>query len=318
MLALVRLFSQIKKKLGKTGFATRARDNISTVRINLVVNDHRQDAVEAALMAIDYLRERGVTVATEPESSATLKISSLARAELGKADLVITFGGDGTLIRAADLCSEHGTPVLGVNFGRFGFVTQCQPADITSSIDRFLAGEATFDHRMMLQSELLRNGQPIASLHALNEVALQRSVNARMLSVGVVVDGHFLTSYPADGILLSTPTGSTAYNLSVGGPVIDPGVKAITLTAIAPHTLSARPLVMRPDSEVVLTVQTEGDAILSADSHTRLHLLSGDAVRVTQSPRVTHLMCAAQDDFLTKLSERLLWSQSILGGRNEL
>lgn len=271
--------------------------------------------MQAAVEAIAFVRQHGVDVASEAETADLLGVTPLPKHELAQADLIITFGGDGTLIRAADIASEFGTPILGVYFGRFGFVTQCQPSEVGACLSEFFDGGATFEDRMMLQAELRRADNTVATLHALNEVALQRSTDARMLEFAVEVDGHFLTSYPADGIIISTPTGSTAYNLSVGGPVIDPRLHGITLTALAPHTLSARPLVLMPTSTVVLRVQTEGDAILSADSHTRLHLLSGDAVRISRSPRVTRLLSVDQNDFLTKLGERLLWSQSILGSR---
>lgn len=285
------------------------------MRIHIVVNPNRLDAVQAAIEAISFVREHDVCVATEIETADVLAVPGLPRVDLAQADLIITFGGDGTLIRAADIAGEFGTPILGVYFGRFGFVTQCQPSEVGACLSEFFDGNARFEERMMLQAELLRGGQTVATLHALNEIALQRSVDARMLAFSVEVDNHFLTSYPADGLLLCSPTGSTAYNLSVGGPIIDPRLQAITLTALAPHTLSARPLVLLPTSTVVLRVQTEGDAVVSADSHTRLHLLSGDAIRISRSPRVTRLMSVDQDDFLTKLGERLLWSQSILGTR---
>ncbi len=283
------------------------------MRIHFVVNPHRADAVRAAKEAIEWVRERGVEVAGEHDASDLLGIPALGTRELAQADLVVCFGGDGTLIRAADFCSEFGTPILGVYYGRFGFVTQCTADEVGACLSEFFDGRARFEERMMLQMELLRAGQVIATLHALNEMALQRSVTARMLVFGVHVDRHFLTSYPADGIILATPTGSTAYNLSTGGPILDPQVQALILTALAPHTLSARPLVLRPDSEVLISLQTEGDAVLSADGQTRLHLLTGDQVRITKSPRVTRLMSVDQDDFLTKLGERLLWSQSVMG-----
>ncbi len=285
------------------------------MRIHVFVNPQRGDAVEAAIRAIAFVRAHGEEVASEHDTAEILGCPGCDKTEVGNADLILTFGGDGTLIRAASLASEFGTPILGVYFGRFGFVTQCQPSEVGACLSEFFDGTARFEERMMLQVELMRGGHPIATLHALNEIAMQRAVDARMMAFAVEVDGHFLTSYPADGIILCTPTGTTAYNLSVGGPVIHPRLQAITLTAIAPHTLSARPLVLQPEAEVVLTLQTAGDAIISADSHTRLHLLSGDSVRVTRSPRVTRLMSVDKDDFLTKLGERLLWSQSILGGR---
>lgn len=283
------------------------------MRVHFLVNPQRLDAVQAAVEAIAFVRAQGHEVATEDDEAPLLGIPTAD--QLGDANLVVSFGGDGTLIRAAAFASEFGTPILGVYFGRFGFVTQCQPDQVQSTLRSFFAGDCAYEERMMLQAELYRGGQTVATLHAINEIALQRSITARMMSFSVEVDKHFLTSYPADGFILSTPTGSTAYNLSAGGPILDPGVHAIVLTAIAPHTLSARPLVLRPDSEVIMRVATEGDSILSVDGQGRLHVLSGDEVRVKRSPRVTRLICVHENDFLVKLSERLLWSQSLMGGQ---
>lgn len=285
------------------------------MRVNFLVNPQRLDAVQAAIEAVAFVRLRTPDVATETETASLLGIPGCSPAELGHADLMVSFGGDGTLIRAADMCAEFGTPVLGVYFGRFGFVTQCQPSEVGACLSEFFDGQSRIEERMMLQAELIRGGEPVTTLHALNEIALQRSITARMMSFSVEVDRHFLTSYPADGFILATPTGSTAYNLSAGGPILDPGVQAIVLTAVAPHTLSARPLVLRHDSEIILRVATAGDSILTVDGQGRLHVLSGDEVRVRRSPRVTKLVTVEPHDFLTKLSERLLWSQSILGGQ---
>ncbi|MEQ1823341.1 MAG: NAD(+)/NADH kinase [Fimbriimonadaceae bacterium] len=283
------------------------------MRIHFFVNPQRPDAVEAAIRAIAFVREREVEVGSEESTADILGIPGIARNIVGQADLIATFGGDGTLIRAADLASEFGTPVLGVYFGRFGFVTQCQPSDVGATLSEFFDQASAFEERMMLQCELRRNGQVVATLHALNDIALQREATARMMSFRVEVDGLFVTSYPADGVILATPTGSTAYNLSAGGPIVDPRVQGILLNPLAPHTLSSRPLILHPNSEIVLTVVTEGDSVLSVDGQGRLHVLSGDEVRVTKSERVTKLVCVEPYDFLKKLSERLLWSQSILG-----
>lgn len=284
------------------------------MHINLLVNIHRTDAVEAAHGAAEWLHERGVTVGADVESAPRVGIEAVPDELMAQADLVVCFGGDGTLIRAAHLCSELGTPILGVYYGRFGFVTQCRQGELGACLSTFFDGHAEFEDRMMIQTDLLRGGQVVASLHALNEMVLQRAATVRMLTFEVTVDGHRLTSYPADGVLVATPTGSTAYNLSAGGPIMDPRIHALMLTAIAPHTLSARALVLAPEADVKFTLQTAGDAVLSADGQSRFHLLSGDEVRVTRSPRVTRLMCVDRDDFLIKLGERLLWSQGLALG----
>lgn len=286
------------------------------MRVHLLVNYLRPDALEAASAAANELAARNCEVAADAETAKRLKVPIVPDTALADADLVITFGGDGTLIRAASLCSEKGTPILGVYYGRFGFVTQCMAEDVAACIEAVLDGSVKIEERMMLQTELLRASKPVSTLHSLNEMVLQREVTSRMMIFEVKVDGNPLTRYPADGVLIATSTGSTGYNLSCNGPILHPGVHALILTAIAPHTLSARPLVLRPESVVEFSVRTAGDAVLSTDGQVRLHLLSGDMVRVRKSPRVTRLVSLGHDDFLMKLSKRLLWSQRIMEDGN--
>ncbi|MGI8924686.1 MAG: NAD(+)/NADH kinase [Fimbriimonadales bacterium] len=276
-------------------------------KLHFLVNLGREDAVEAALATARWLSELSVDVAFDADSAAVHDMPSVPPAEFGHCDLVVTFGGDGTLIHAASYCADSCAPILGVYFGRFGFVTQCEPKEVRNAIKQFLDGESVFDERMMLKGELVRGAKVVATLHALNEVAVQRSIATRMMFFGIAIDYHHITSYPADGVLVATPTGSTAYSLSAGGPIVDPRVRAMVLTPITPHTLAARPLVLSPDSRVELTVQVQGDAVLSADGQWRLNLLTGDAVVVTRSEKVTKLVQVDRADFLRKLRERLLW-----------
>lgn len=283
------------------------------MRVHLVANTYRPDAIVAVRETAEWLSAKGTRVGVDNESARHVDLPAIPNAEFGEADLVIAFGGDGTLIRAVHLCADHGTPILGVYYGRFGFVTQCTQENLIECIEAFFDGRSFIDRRMMLDAELQRGGQTVARLSALNETVLQRAVVARMMTFQVKVDGNVLTSYPADGIIVSTPTGSTAYNLSAGGPILDPKVQALVLTAIAPHTLNSRTLVLGADSEIVLKVQSHGEAVLSADGQTRLHLLSGDEVRVQRSTRMTNLVTVEKDDFLIKLGQRLLWSFSPLG-----
>lgn len=283
------------------------------MRIHLLINVHREDAVEAARGVVSFLRARDCGVASDEEGARAARCEAVDLNRFAECDLIVTFGGDGTLIRAANLASERGTPILGVYYGRFGFVTQCTGEEVGACLSGFFDGRAKYEHRMMLQTDLLRGGQIVTTIHSLNEMVLQRAVTTRMLTFDVTVDGKRLTGYPADGVIVSTSTGSTGYNLSAGGPIMDPRVQAIAVTAIAPHTLSARPLILSPDSTVHIKLSTEGDAVLSGDGQTRLHLLSGDAVQVYRSTRVTNLMSLEKDDFLIKLGDRLLWSRSVFG-----
>lgn len=281
------------------------------MRINFVVNPARADAVSTARETAAFLRGHKVSVGAEYGAAEQVGALEVASEQICRADLVITFGGDGTLIRGAHLCSEIGTPILGVHFGRFGFVTQCRPEDIGAALSQFFDGIAKIDERMMMQSDLVRAGATLATLHCLNEAAIQRSATSHMMSFRVAVDGKLLTRYPADGVIIATPTGSTAYSLSAGGPIVDPRVQALVLTALNPHTLSARPLVLSSGASIEISVAHHGDAVLSSDGQSRLHLLGDDCIRVTRSPRVTRLVMIDDSDFLTKLRDRLLWSQSV-------
>ncbi|RYG64418.1 NAD(+)/NADH kinase, partial [bacterium] len=176
------------------------------MHVGFVVNSHRPDALEAAAEAASLLISRGLEVGVERSLASTVGVPPLLNDEIARCDLVVAFGGDGTLIRAAHVCSELGTPILGVHYGRFGFVTQCRPEDLPDALTAFVAGEYQLDRRMMLQTELRRRDQILATLHTLNESVLQRAVTDRMLTFEVEVDGKLLTAYPADGVMVSTPT----------------------------------------------------------------------------------------------------------------
>lgn len=263
-----------------------------------------------------WLKKQGHEVAGEGDSARQLGIDLVDSDEFAKADLAIAFGGDGSLIRTAHLTAPSSTPILGVFFGRFGFVTQCTGDEVKDRLRDFIAGRTEIEDRMMIESVLIRNGQSIATMHSLNEVILQRDISSRMMTFCIEVDGRLLASYPSDGVIVSTPTGSTAYNLSAGGPIMDPRVQALILTAVSPHTLNSRPLVLAPESEVRLAVESAGDAVFTADGQTRLHLLSGDELWVRCSKLVTRLVSAHKDDFLEKVGHHLRWSQGMLGDKS--
>ncbi|MCU0316977.1 MAG: NAD(+)/NADH kinase [Fimbriimonadaceae bacterium] len=282
------------------------------MRIHLILNLFRPDAVQAAHQAVKMLRARNIVTGADRESAHALEIEAVPSEHLADCDLMITFGGDGTLLTAAHLCSAKGTPILGVYYGRFGFVTQCFPEDLGPAISTFVDGSALIEERLMLKTELRRGQTIVASLHSLNEAVVQRAATARMLTFDVDVNGTKLARYPSDGVMVATPTGSTAYNLSAGGPIVDPRLDALVLTAIMPHTLASRPLILSADARIDIRVEARGDAVLSCDGQSRLHLLSGDSIRITQSERKTRLVTVDPDDFFTKISNKFRWSEGPL------
>lgn len=260
-----------------------------------------------------WLHSNTIDVGVDIDSARFLPLPVVQPQEFGIAEAVVAFGGDGTLIRAAHLASELGTPVLGVYYGRFGFVTQCRGDQVACILEEYLEGRVPTESRMMIKSVLMRGSNRVATLHSLNEVVMQRSVTGKMMTFEIDVDQCRIANYPADGVVVSTPTGSTAYNLSAGGPLLEPTMQAFALAALAPHTLSARPLVLRPEAEIRLRVQSDGDSVLSVDGQNRLHLLNGDEVIINRSERVTNLMVVEKQDFLIKLGQRLFFSQSMYG-----
>lgn len=279
------------------------------MRVHFIVNTFRPVAIDAAKETVSWLRAEGVEALVEPEAAELSGLPALDPTRIGDCDLVVCLGGDGTLIRAAHLVSRQGTPLLGVNFGRFGFVCACPPDARHNVIRRVLDGAAVLDERAMVQTDLERDGHHVASLHSLNEAAVTRAATTRLLTFEVAVNGIPLARYPADGVMIATPTGSTAYNLSAGGPIVHPSVPCLVMSPIMPHALGARSIVLGADAVAEIRVEARGDAVLSCDGHSRLTLLSGDLVKVVLSPRVTRLVRVTEDDFLHKVSERFVWGR---------
>src|SRR5690606_27112616 len=218
---------------------------------------------ESAAALFTHLRSRGVEVLVSQESSPPDGVQGLTRlpeARIGeRADLVIAVGGDGTLLYAAGLVARHGVPLLVINRGRLGFLTDVMPQDMLSSVDAALQGTLERDERALLRACLRRSGGEVAEALALNDVVLQKAATARMLDFETHVNGRYLNTHAGDGIVVATATGSTAYALSCGGPIVEPGVDVLVLAPICPHTLSDRPIVVSARSEIELRLLERPD-----------------------------------------------------------
>lgn len=218
------------------------------------------DKPGAAATAADLLRtlaEAGAEGFVDQEVAAALHLSAHAvrlPEDAGRLDFVIVLGGDGTLLRAARLLAPLGTPLLGVNFGHLGFLTELEPAEVKAAIPLFLAGRGRVDERAMLEAQVMlweaSSGSRKATLLALNEVTFHRTAYARLVEVEAGVNGSHVATFSGDGLIVSTPTGSTAYSLSAGGPIVDPSLSLLLVTPICPHTLYSRPVVVGPESSL--------------------------------------------------------------------
>lgn len=209
------------------------------------------------------------------------------KAQVSGTDLILSIGGDGTLLRVARAVLSQGVPILGINLGKLGFMTELSAEEAVDKLPSILAGEGWVDERAMLQAELLPlKGGSSPAFHALNDVVVGRGAVCRVVYVQVVIDGELLTSYKADGVIISTATGSTGYCLAAGGPILYPQSRDILLKPLSPHLSMDYALVLPPTVTIELAVSTEHQAVLSIDGQVELSLESGDKVKVKSSPYV--------------------------------
>jgi NAD+ kinase len=241
------------------------------VRVLIVPNTDNPAAVAAAMQLVDHLKAEGHSPALLEEDAAAVGStdSGVARTALDGLDLVVSLGGDGTILRAAHIEPDSGTPILGVNLGRLGFLSGAGPEDAARAVDRALAGEGVLERRATLLARVWAGGREVGAHRALNEVYVGRGVSSRVIEVEIRVNGASLSHYYADGVVVATPTGSTAYALSLGGPIVSPGVDGFLVLPAAAHSLAARPLVLggSDTAEVVFPNPSRADACLTVDGN---------------------------------------------------
>jgi NAD+ kinase len=231
-----------------------------------------------------------------------------AAPHVAEMDLVITLGGDGTILRAARMSARHGVPILGVNLGRLGFLAELTPENCSAHLDRLLSGDYWIEERMMLHIESYRDGEPMANYDALNEAVISRGGLARIVRVETYIDGSRLTTYIGDGVIVSTATGSTAYALAVGGPIMPPSLDNILLIPIAPHLTLDRAIILPPGDSLTLTIMTDHRARLTVDGQFDRNLLDSDQVRIMASPHPSRFVrLQSKTYFYETLMERLRW-----------
>lgn len=259
---------------------------------------------------VAWLRERDKEVVIDGKTAALIDEHSTAKKTqiAVRADMVLVLGGDGTMLNAARLVEEKGVPILGVNMGGLGFLTEVTLDQLFPTLERVFAGEFTLEDRLMLRAEIHRHGEHVAQATVLNDVVVSKGTLARMIEVQIAIDGRFVTSLRGDGVIISTPTGSTAYSLSAGGPIIAPSVQALILTPICPHTLTHRPLLIPSNAllEVTLTSKDEG-AMATFDGQVGVAITQGDTVAVGASKHATRLIRFSDRTYYDVLRRKLKW-----------
>ncbi len=265
---------------------------------------------------VSLLEERGAAVVINREAAAPLGFPGLAVSEgdlPGRVDVLVVLGGDGTILRAARAAAPHGIPILGVNLGGFGFLAEVSDRKVGEALTRLLEGDYRLDERMMLRAQILRRDQPTRECIALNDFVVTKSGYARLLRVRTEVNGEHLATHLADGLIVATPTGSTAYSLSAGGPIVHPDVDVIVLTPICAHTLNARAVVVSGSDVIRIRVHPVGapppPAVLTVDGQEGFPLEPDDEVRVERSPHPARLIRLGGDGFYSRLRAKLSWGE---------
>jgi NAD+ kinase len=250
-------------------------------------------------------------VVVNEESARDLGLPELGApaADLGKrADVLVVFGGDGTILHTARQAARDGIPILGVNLGGFGFLAEVQDRAVDDALLRVLAGDYRVDERMMLQAQVGREDRTVRELLALNDVVVTKSGYARLLRIRTDINEVHLATHMADGLIVATPTGSTAYSLSAGGPILHPDLDAIVLTPICAHTLNARAVVLSGDEAITIQVEPTGaPSVLTVDGQEGHPLEPDDVVRVSRAPYRARLVRLGRTTFYRLLRTKLSW-----------
>lgn len=278
--------------------------------IALFINPNRKDASTVVKELRTWLNNEGkynLLIEEEIANQLDQKDLGVPNSTLkDTADLIIAVGGDGTILHTVRVIGEKDVPILGVNFGRLGFLTELSQQELYSSLKDVLNGKFTIEERMMLKTI---SGQ--STFRALNDVVISKETLARVISLKVIIDSEYLTTYEGDGIIIATPTGSTAYSLSAGGPIVIPDMKTIILTPICPHTLSVRPMVISYLSKITIIIESDAQGImLTIDGQQGINLNLHDEVNITCGERTIKLIKPQKRSFYEVLRTKLKW-----GGR---
>jgi NAD+ kinase len=269
---------------------------------------------EPAQQVVSHLRKRRITVLASITSDPTRELEDVTHVEerdaAKRADLVIAIGGDGTLLHAARNVAARGVPLVGINRGRLGFLTDVSPEQLRDALDAILAGNYLAERRLTLAARLGKRAK--GSLFALNDVVVQKRDTGRLLDFTTEVDNVFVNTHRGDGLIVATPTGSTAYALSCGGPIIQPNVDALVMVPICPHTLSDRPLVLPSSSEIRLTLDNAGgsEAHVVCDGESLARMSAGDVLTISLAKQPVTLLHPREYNYYELLRSKLNWGRA--------
>lgn len=279
-------------------------------KILIRTNEDKDVGLEVTGRVESFLKMHGREVIIEKINSSQYTEREPGHILDEKIDCVIVLGGDGTMLRAARDFVNDDVALLGINLGTVGYLTDVGVDDIDAALKKLIAGEYEIEYRMMLEGSPCEEGKPTGHAFALNDIVVSKDTPYQAISFAVYINGQFLTSYVADGIIVSTPTGSTGYNLSAGGPIVEPPANLMVMTPISPHTINSRSIILSSEDEVTITIVEGKDgkkqsAVAMADSGNRFKLQSGDSFTLHKSEKCAKFIKLSRESFLKVLHDKL-------------
>jgi NAD+ kinase len=290
-------------------------------KVGIVANVAKEKSPEYTVALQEWLLKRGLEVYLEEGIAA--KIGAPPGLEKGKlwtlVDLIVVFGGDGTMLRTARLVRDRDVPIVGINLGGFGYLTEVNLGEMFAALELILAGNFQVEKRMMLDVSVHGGEEPFREGTVLNDVVIGRGNLSRILELETAVDGHYMTTFKSDGLIIATPTGSTAYSMAAGGPIVFPDLNSIIINPICPHTLTNRPVILPESAVVRVSLCTfEQGATVTLDGQVSFNMQYGDSVTIRKSRYITTLVSSPHRGYLEILRSKLGWGGSRMGnGREE-
>ena len=281
-------------------------------KVGIIAKRNAPEAIDASGKLMEWLKSRGIEVILD--EALTKKVTgeegTFSEAGLSQVGLLVVLGGDGTLLSAARLIGNGEVPVLGVNVGGLGFLSAFSLDELYPVLEKILSEDYETEKRMMLSTSVVRKGAILAEYPVLNDVVINKAAIARIIDLETSIDDHYLTMFKADGLIVSTPTGSTAYSMAAGGPIVFPSLQTIMLTPICPHTLTNRPILVHDSAEIKVTIKSQNeDIFLTFDGQVGQSLKADDVVKIRKSEHAVQLVKSPFKDYFEVLRTKLRWGE---------
>lgn len=280
-------------------------------RVGIICKTGRAEPAEILKTLLPWLKRKGYEVFIDEETAALLGVEGYLREQIPSlVDVIIVLGGDGTMLGVTRFIGDRAVPILGVNLGGLGFITEVNRDEMFDVIDEVLSGKCSTEERIMLTARVHRNGSSIADFTVLNDIVINKGALARIIELETYINTKYVSTFKSDGLIVATPTGSTAYSLAAGGPILYPTLNSIVLTPICPHTLTNRPIVLPDNVTILVNVRAvSGDVFLTLDGQIGFSLQRDDSVEIIKAAYSTRLLIPRERDYFHVLRTKLKWGE---------